>query len=304
MSDDTNETDEGKEEDYEEDGSDDDLFGRAEAKEAIRALLEDAKLDGHTGEVVLTGPWGAKYEPVERRFSSLDDLIANCRASLTQRSAPICPMTEGNPFFEVDGDDIVQDAISQTEIEEFFERAAQEEDEEEEAPPDGKEAYRTAVRLLCETFAKKIAEDPDFLNHIEWRELEKTLAEVFEKIGFKVTLTPSSKDGGKDVILETSFKGQKSVYFVEVKHWRSGKQVGTATMRDFVSVVLKEKVTSGIFVSSSGYVEGAYKALTVTERRKLVLQGREKVYTLCKTYALALSGLWQAPDDLADIVLK
>ncbi len=75
-------------------------------------------------------------------------------------------------------------------------------------------------------------------------------------------------------------------------------------MRDFVSVVLKEKVTSGIFVSSSGYVEGAYKALTVTERRKLVLQGREKVYTLCKTYALALSGLWQAPDDLADIVLK
>ena len=144
----------------------------------------------------------------------------------------------------------------------------------------------------------------DFLNHIEWRELEKTLAEVFEKIGFKVTLTPSSKDGGKDVILETSFKGQKSVYFVEVKHWRSGKQVGTATMRDFVSVVLKEKVTSGIFVSSSGYVEGAYKALTVTERRKLVLQGREKVYTLCKTYALALSGLWHAPDHHVDILCQ
>jgi hypothetical protein len=39
------------------------------------------------------------------------------------------------------------------------------------------------------------------LDHLEWRDLERMMARVMEGLGFKVTLTPPSKDGGKDLIL-------------------------------------------------------------------------------------------------------
>ena len=72
--------------------------------------------------------------------------------------------------------------------------------------------------------------------YIEWREMEKTLAEVFSGIGFDVELTPSSKDGGKDLVLECLIQGKTHSYFVEIKHWRAGSRVGAKDICDFVHV--------------------------------------------------------------------
>jgi restriction system protein len=67
---------------------------------------------------------------------------------------------------------------------------------------------------------------------IEWRDVERVVAEIFSGIGSKVELIPSSKDGGKDVILECKENGTSKTYTIEIKHWRSGQRVGEKKIKN------------------------------------------------------------------------
>lgn len=291
-------------------GDENEIFGRGDAKRRIKEMLESAVFDEDTGEILLPDPWDLRGR-AERRYSSIDDLTSALEEVAEEEISSQTPYEGGEPVFDIDASDIVSDALADIGAHEFFEgliepeeaEESEEQQEEDSSQSRRRAIYHAAVGALCERFAKEIARDPDFLEQIEWRDLERLLADVLGKLGFKVTLTEPSKDGGKDLVLETSYEGAAYTYFIEVKHWRSGKKVGEASLRDFVSVVLREKVSAGIFVSSSGYTEGAYKALSMTEKRSLVLQGREKIYTLCKTYVLAEAGVWEPPANLAEVVL-
>jgi len=90
-----------------------------------------------------------------------------------------------------------------------------------EAEPDAETEVRVVLRELSERFARLIAREPGALAHLEWRDVERIVAEVFDGLGFGVTLTHGSKDGGKDVILEYEVAGKRATYYVEIKHWRS-----------------------------------------------------------------------------------
>jgi hypothetical protein len=92
-----------------------------------------------------------------------------------------------------------------------------------------------------------IAKDPTLLDDIEWRELEKLLAEVLAGVGYSVTLTPATKDGGKDLILECRPLVGKRTYFVEIKHWRSEQKVGAKTIKDFTTSWFGKESMAGCF---------------------------------------------------------
>lgn len=81
----------------------------------------------------------------------------------------------------------------------------------------GKEAIRL-IADLSQRLALLIAKDPNVLRVVEWRDVERLLAEVFSGLGLCVTLTPSSKDGGKDLILECISNETNFSYIVEIKH--------------------------------------------------------------------------------------
>ena len=91
------------------------------------------------------------------------------------------------------------------------------------------------IKTASKAFIEAIAKNPKALDSLEWRDLERLLAETFEGIGFSVTLTPSSKDGGKDIIIQHEMEGKIKSYIVEVKHWRCGNKVGS-NLVDFFSI--------------------------------------------------------------------
>ncbi len=89
--------------------------------------------------------------------------------------------------------------------------------------------FQALIRSISHEFAKSVAADPEMLDQLEWRDLERMMARILEGLGFKVTLTPPSKDGGKDLVLTYSAaKGGLSV-IIELKHWRS-KKAGRANV--------------------------------------------------------------------------
>lgn len=150
-------------------------------------------------------------------------------------------------------------------------------------------------RELSRKFIALIAKNPRYLDEVEWREMERLLAEVFEGLGFVVHLTPGSKDGGKDIILKCQVASQTHTYYVEVKHWRSGKGVGSGTIKEFINVIVNEEIQGGLYLSTYGFCTNAIESLTEIDRKKLRFGSENKVVALCRSYVKTTSGIW-SPD--------
>lgn len=156
-------------------------------------------------------------------------------------------------------------------------------------------ASRELVRLVCH--------DPRKLQDIEWRDLERMLAVVFDGIGYTVQLTRPAKDGGKDIIIEFIASNQKQSYYVEVKHWVSGQKVGNKIVREFLSVVVRDQQQGGIIISTSGFSASAMEGITEIERKRLRLGNKDTVVSLCRTYLNLSSGLMR-PTNLNDTIVS
>ncbi len=138
--------------------------------------------------------------------------------------------------------------------------------------------------------ARAVAERPEVLAKIEWRELEKVLREVFEGIGFGTKLTRPGKDGGFDLELSTAEGGQKRLYLVEVKHWAEQKP-GPAHLRKFISVTASRQATGGLLLSTSGFSGTVYSGIAEFSA-PVRLAERGKVVALCRAYYRLRSALW------------
>lgn len=166
----------------------------------------------------------------------------------------------------------------------------------------------TEVRIIMQNVSRQLVEiivkNPAALDEIEWRDLERIMAEVFSGLGFDSTLTPGSKDGGKDVILECEISNEERSYIVEIKHWRSGTRVGHGAVEDFLHVITRENRNGGLFLSTYGYCDNAFEHLTKIERRKLRFGSEDKVVGLCRSYIKAISGIWSPPQIMEDILFE
>jgi HJR/Mrr/RecB family endonuclease len=166
----------------------------------------------------------------------------------------------------------------------------------------------TEVRILMQNVSRQLAEmiakNPAALNEIEWRDLERIIAEVFSGLGFDATLTPGSKDRGKDVILECEISNEKRSYIIEIKHWRSGNRVGHGAVGDFLHVITRENRNGGLFLSTYGYCDNAFEHLTHIERRKLRFGSGDKVVGLCRSYIKAKAGIWSPPQIMDEVLFE
>lgn len=85
------------------------------------------------------------------------------------------------------------------------------------------------VRRFMQELARRVADRPQELADVEWRDLERLLFEVFDALGYQARLTRPGKDGGYDLRLEA----EGFVYFVEVKHWFERSKVGAGIIKRF-----------------------------------------------------------------------
>lgn len=160
------------------------------------------------------------------------------------------------------------------------------------------------LRECTQLVIKAVLENPDALDDLEWRDLERMIAELFKGLGFVVELTPPAKDGGKDLILELIEKNKKISYIVEIKHWRSRQEVGKSYLDNFVKVITKEKRKGGLFLSTYGVSNTAVESLTKIERKMVRFGDKEKILSLCETYIKNTSGLWLKDMELEKHLFK
>jgi restriction system protein len=105
-----------------------------------------------------------------------------------------------------------------------------------------------------------IRRDPDAIYQFDWRKWEEIIAGAYNQTypGAKVTLTPRSRDKGRDVIVTVTLPGIGTVRYVDnVKRYKPGHRVDVGEVREMLGVVLGEtKNSKGIITTTSTFAPG------------------------------------------------
>lgn len=162
------------------------------------------------------------------------------------------------------------------------------------------------VRAAMRGIAIAIAENPLCLKDVEWRDLERVLREVFEKMGFMTRLTRSGKDGGFDLELQCTDLSGRKTFLVEVKHWAgSGKKPGRTALKSLIDVIARAADgTTGLLLSSTGFTTEVMNGRTEVEQHTIRLGLESKIVSLCQNYLQGVSGLWAPTTELANMLLQ
>lgn len=158
------------------------------------------------------------------------------------------------------------------------------------------------IREAMRAIARHIAEVPQSLADVEWRDLERVLREVFDGLGFDTKLTRSGKDGGFDLELTIETSSGKNIYLVEVKHW-SKQKPGPKHLDKLVEVTASRGAASGLLLSTSGFTRTFYQGLATTAAPVRIGDGG-KVAALCQTYVRLGNALWTREPSLEQILFE
>lgn len=173
----------------------------------------------------------------------------------------------------------------------------------DEVPPAEERVDLPVVAIVAEfsrALARRLALSPGELADVEWRDLERLLAEVCGALGFETTLTRSGKDGGFDLEL----RADGNVYLVEVKHWSAPDLVGPNIVSRFAEVVVTQRAERGLLLSTSGFRRAVLRErLEVTQHRVALGDGR-KVIGLCQRYIQHGANIWRPEMSLPELLFE
>lgn len=114
------------------------------------------------------------------------------------------------------------------------------------------------------------ASNPSELQKVDARKFEELIAELLLREGLDVTLTPKSKDGGRDILAYYKNDIAENLYLVECKRYALNNPVGVKIIRELYGIVEAERATAGLVVTTSRFTKGALEFReTVRHRIKL-----------------------------------
>ncbi len=160
----------------------------------------------------------------------------------------------------------------------------------------------TIMKIAFTAIADKIAGDKNYLDHIEWRDLERVLGEALSTIGFQVTVTPPAKDGGKDIIANLQISNKHYSFIIELKHWRSGQRVGSKHVERFLRVVINDKPCGGLLLATYGYTKDCTELLCSLKQYKLNLGAGDRIYSIFQLYRKKRNGIVVSPSEMLGVV--
>lgn len=97
-----------------------------------------------------------------------------------------------------------------------------------------------------------LAEHPEEIyRNLTPREFEEFMAQLYNKLGYNVELTQTTRDGGKDIILRKPDVVGDVVYYVECKRYKEKNKVGLDVVQRLTGIIETDKVNGGIIATTS-----------------------------------------------------
>lgn len=113
------------------------------------------------------------------------------------------------------------------------------------------------VLPVNERLLQYLAENPNDWYNLKPRQFEQAMAEIYTKLGYKVKITPETRDGGKDLIIIDNRGLGDLMYYVECKHYKPESHVGIGFIQRLHGVVNSDRVNGGILATTSFFSKPA-----------------------------------------------
>ena len=98
----------------------------------------------------------------------------------------------------------------------------------------------------------------DKLNLIEPRKFEEFVASVLRSEGFEVELTPTTGDGGFDILaVQTSAVTGQHTYLIDCKRYAKHRKIGIEWIRHLIGVLQLNNATKGMIVTTTSFSRDA-----------------------------------------------
>lgn len=115
----------------------------------------------------------------------------------------------------------------------------------------------TDVTQVNDEILRMIRQQPEMMRKLPPRKFEEIVAEILSRLGYKVELTPPSKDGGFDIFAAMHSSLGSFLFLVECKCFVPPNKVGVEIVRSLHGVVNSKKATAGIITTTSFFTSGA-----------------------------------------------
>lgn len=265
----------------------------SDAMSRIRGFLYDAEFNHDEGSVTLfSEDWDprGKDNKYPRAFSSYDDLRDALIKIGDEAMGGSIPWESG-PVFSIDSEHLVETALEEKEVDQFFNSVTLDNAEllvsiDDLCLPGHGDEIRLTFEEVNDFLIAELAQNPDLMHKVHPRRFEELVAELFKRMGYDVTLTSPSKDGGRDVLAIRRDDVGTLLTLVECKRFRPDRKVGIALVRSLYGVVASERASHGVIATTSSFTRDA-KAYQQNLRYQLSLRDFNDLADWCRRHRRA-----------------
>ena len=132
---------------------------------------------------------------------------------------------------------------------------------------DGFRRIELSVMDVSDRLIQVLAERPELMYELSSRKFEETVADLYERAGYKVDLTRPSKDGGVDfyALQQTPFGSFLTV--VDCKRYRPDRPVEVGLVKSLYRTTVAAEASAGVIATTSYFTSGAKSFQTEREHR-------------------------------------
>jgi len=185
-------------------------------------------------------PFEEMYSNLENEFSILSDAMKNLYTL----------------NLDLYGDNVSDDEIDVNEtnkkvITEIFQPDSEKVIDNEESPI-------ITLSPVNDQVLKYLSEHPESFYQLTDNDFEVVMAEIYAKLGYDVTRTKATRDGGKDLIIRIPEILGDFIYYVECKKYNPKRPIGVGIIRNLIGTVNTDRVNGGILATTSFFTRDAY----------------------------------------------
>lgn len=144
----------------------------------------------------------------------------------------------------------------------------------DDSPADKKSLIAVARPIIIcanEAMIAGLKKQPRDIFKLTSRQYEELVAELLHDIGYEVTLTQATRDGGKDILASMRTELGEFLCLVEAKHYREDRKIGVSLVRTLYGTLCDYQASSAMLVTTSSYSKDA-QALQKKHKYELSLR--------------------------------
>jgi len=147
-------------------------------------------------------------------------------------------------------------------------------------------------RLVDSTqlLAEHLLREPESIYALPPRRFEELIAELVKQFGWRVQLTPTTRDGGRDIVALVPSDVGDLLCLIEAKRYREDRTVGVGLVRQLWGTVNHEDASIGLLVTSSSFSPEA-RVFEKQHESRLKLRDNDDVFDWLRIYSSA--GGWR-----------